>query len=393
MPSFPGPSSSTRLSLAAPAASAASPAGLASWRAVHARLASQLGIRNQAPDFANLTVYLYCVNRAGLAAPVSARRVPERFEQLMAQLAQQLELGTWPLTQLDQACGAAWLSARLAGDGLAEPPPALTNLDAALHTEALRLYRQPDGAGRQHFLRIVRYFSLRLPTPAARGYLHALLARPLPAPSPEPQLLGLADGQAAELLLLLRLHQAGIQPAGLLVQVRAGITRLLELRRPVDFLETHYSVFPYEVLPATGEATFSAELSWRRGDLGPSLLLHEAHAHLQDDEIFKIAELVGLNTLLRTTAQATELVTSQLAQGSAGVAYLYAKLHEVGGHAAYRAGHALWLAQTCEFLRHELASGFYQQREGDLAHGLVGVGLVLLASLTDEELGWDTLVL
>jgi hypothetical protein len=393
MLSSPGPSPSVSFPPAAPASPGAPTAGLVSWQAVHARLVSQPVAATQAPDFANLTVYLYCVGRAGLAAPGTARLVPERFEQLMAQLEHQLRLGAWPLAQLDQACAAAWLNARLTSEGLAESPPALLRLDEALHAEALRLQGQPDGVGRQAYFRVLRYFSLRLPAPAARACLQALLALPLPPPTTEPLPLGLADGQAAELLLLLNLHKAGIQPGIMLAHVRAGITRLLELRRPVDFQETQYSVFPYEVRPASGQASFSAELSWRRGDIGQSLLLHEAHERLQDDELFKIAELVGLNTLLRTTAHTTELATSQLALGSAGVAYLYARLHQVGGHAAYQAGHTFWLTQTWEFLRQELASGFYQQRTGDLAHGLVGVGLVLLASLTDAELGWDTLVL
>ena len=388
-----GTSPSTCLLPAVPTAELAPAAGLASWRAVHACLASQPVAASQAPDFANLAVYQYCVGQAGLAGADASQLVLAQFAQLMTQLEQQLGRGPWPLTQLDQACAAAWLSARLAAAGLAPPPAALPRLDDALHAEALRLQRQPNGAGRPGFFRVLRYFSLRLPEAGARQCLHTLLALPLPAPATGPLPLGLADGQAAELLLLLKLHKAAVQPAVVLAQLRAGITRLLELRRPVDFLETQYSVFPYEVQADSGAATFSAELSWQRGDLGPALLLHEAHERLQDDELFKIAELLGLNTLLRTTAHATGLTTSQLARGSAGVAYLYAKLHQLGGHAAYRAGHTFWLGQTCEFLQHELASGFYRQQPGTLAEGLVGVGLVLLASLTDVELGWDALVL
>ena len=391
MLSSPGPSPSSYSPPAVPAALVAP--GLASWRKVHAQLASQASQAGPAPSFANLTVYLYCVGQAGLAAPGTGGLVQQRLERLLAQLGQQPGRATWPLAQLDQACGAAWLSARLAADGRAAYAATLPGLDEALHAEALRLQQQPNGAGRQAFFRVLRYFSLRLSAPAARQCLHTLLALPLPALPAGPASLGLDDGQAAELLLLLKLHKAGIQPAIVLAHLRAGITRLLALRRPVDFPEAHYAVFPYEVQATLDEATFSAELSWRRGDLGPALLLHEAHERLQDEELSAIAELVGLNTLLRTTAATTELATSQLARGSAGAAYLYAKLHQVSGHAAYRAGHDFWLAKTCEFLSPELASDFYQQQPDTLAEGLVGVGLVLLASLSEVELGWDALVL
>ena len=180
-----------------------------------------------------------------------------------------------------------------------------------------------------------------------------------------PRPLCLADEQAAELLLL-KLHQAAVQPELVLAHLRAGITRLLELRRPVDFLEACYSVLPYEAPGAAGEAAFSAELSWQRGDLGPALLLHKAYEHLLDDELLKIAQLLGLNTLLRTTASTTELTTSQLGRGSAGVAHLYARLHQAGGDADCRAGHAFWLGRTCKFLRHELATDFYRAQPGSL---------------------------
>jgi hypothetical protein len=380
---------------AAPAvpAAASQAAGPASWRAVHASLAGLAVEATQAPDFANLAVYHYCVAQAGLASPGHASRAAGQWGQLVEQLEWQLGLAAWPLAQLDQACGAAWLGSRLAAEARHAGGATLPRLDEALLAEALRLHQQPDGAGRAGFFRVLRYFGLRLPAPGARQGLHTLLALPLPAPAPGPVPLGLADGQAAELLLLLKLHQAAIRPDLVLAHLRAGITRLLELRRPVDFLEARYSVFPYEAPVAPGEAAFSAELSWQRGDLGPALLLHEAYEHLLDDELLKMAQLLGLNTLLRTTARTTELATSQLGRGSAGVAHLYARLHLAGGHAAYRAGHAFWLGRTCDFLRHELATGFYQQQPGSLTEGLVGVGLVLLTSLTDTELGWDTLVL
>jgi hypothetical protein len=360
----------------------------ASWRAVHARLADQLAAGSAAPGFANLTVYQYCVHLALQAEPGANVLVETRFQQLTTQLEQQRWLGTWPLTQLDQACGAAWLSARLA-----QPAIALLWLDEALHAEAVRLQRQPDMGSRQCFFRVLRYFSLRLPASGIRERLQALLALPLHLPAEEPLPLGLVDGLAAELLLLLKLHKAGIQPTVILARLREGITQLLTLRRPVDFLETHYSIFPHHVAPGVEEAVFGAQLSWQQGDIGQSLLLYKAHEQVLDEEIFKIAELVGLNTLLRTTTHSTEITTSQLAQGAAGVAYLYAKLFEVGSHAAYRTGHVFWLGQTHKFLRQELASDFYRHKEGDLAHGLVGVSLVLLTSLTELELGWDTLVL
>ena len=107
-----------------------------------------------------------------------------------------------------------------------------------------------------------------------------------------------------------------------------------------------------------------------------------------------MAELVGLNTLLRTTEPTTLVANSLLYRGAAGVAHLYYKLyHASGQHPAYQRGYLFWLDQTQIWLHHELATGFYQNRESELLHGLVGVGLVLLSALAGHPLDWDVAVL
>lgn len=75
------------------------------------------------------------------------------------------------------------------------------------------------------------------------------------------------------------------------------------------------------------------------------------------------------------------------------MAHLYRKLYQASRLAAYREGYRYWLGQTHTLLRQDLAAGRYRGQEGDLLHGLVGIGLVAVASLVDTELGWDALVL
>jgi hypothetical protein len=361
---------------------------------VHALLAGPAAAACPPPAFANLTAYHYCVQQAMERGQPLPESLTQRFGHLAGHLAQQADSGAWPAAQLDQACVAAWLHAQLAADKRPPLLPVATQLDEALYAEAVRLHQQPDTASRHCFFRIVRYFSLRLPAAAsALAPLQALLARQPAPPATEPLALGLAEGLAAELLLLLKLHKAGLRHASIVARIRAGISQLLAVRHPVDFLEGHYSVFPHQVLPDRKEGVFGAELSWQRGDLGQSLLLYKAHELLQDDELIKIAELVGLNTLLRITGQTTGIGTAGLAQGAAGVAHLYNKLYQASQQAAYRDGYRYWLGQTHLLLRQDLAAGLYRGQEGDLLHGLVGVGLVLVSSLSDAELGWDALVL
>ncbi|MDO7888086.1 lanthionine synthetase LanC family protein [Hymenobacter cheonanensis] len=339
-----------------------------------------------------MTAYYFCVSQAFTILDEVAPLLLQQWQQLAAQLAQQARLNAWPAHHLDQACTAAWLAKQLTDSHLPAAADHLLPLDAALLAQADRLHHRADHASRGCFFRILRYFSLRLmSTPDATALLRLLEMLPQ---FPAVATLGLADGLAAELLLLLRLHKTGIQHAALLPGLRSGVARLLNLRQQVDFSEGHYNAFPYHTPPDLSLVVLSGqELSWRHGDVGQSLLLYKFADELPNSELLPIAELVGLNTLLRTSWQSTQLTTSQVGQGTAGLAYLYQRLHRLSGHAAYRKGAAFWLERTHSLLQQELAAGFYHEPKGDIMHGLVGVGLVLLSSLVEEDLAWDSLVL
>ena len=363
-----------------------------SWHQLHWLLTQTTKPPYLLSEALGLATYHYSVYKAFGQAPdaVLAQRM---FQHAGGQMAGWLlSSSAWPIHQLDQACAAAWLSAGFAANGLAQAlvPALLAALDPVLEQEALRLRAQATGS--RNFARIVRYFSLR--SPIAQAYLSPLLALPFTPLVPSESLpLGLADGLAAELRVLLWLHQAGLSTPSSLEQVRRGIRYLLALRRKVDFCDQKYSIFPYQVQGAFPEAYFSAALGWPHGDLGQALLFYEAHSLLRDAELARIAGLVGLNTLLRTTREATEVVSSQLYQGAAGVAHLYRKLYLASGQPAYQTGQQYWLTQTQQWLHQELATGFYRRCERELPHGLVGVGLVLLSAVAGETPEWDAMLL
>ena len=378
----PGPASAAPV---APAAEALRPEQ--SWQQVHQLLAGRCGQASSIAELGGLSVYYYCVHQA-FGQTQDAARAQQLFGQLVRQLA--LPGAT---AQLDHACTAAWLSTRLAAPDEAGPAAPLVALDRQQHQRAQVLLATPAAGSRWHRLRVLRYFSLRTPGQAAASTWPALWPPPALAAPPT---LGLAQGLAAELLTLIRLHRAGLpQPAGILEQVRHGVRHLLATRRDVDFTEQQFAVFPYEVLLAEGEPLFDAELSWRQGDLGPAWLLYEAHDLLHDAELARIAELVGLNTLLRTSQPATRVASSRFYQGAAGLAHLYGKLyHASGQRPAYHEGYVFWLAQTQHWLHQELAT-YSSAQEADLLHGLSGVGLVLLGAVAGAGPipDWDEVLL
>jgi hypothetical protein len=375
------------------------PGAMQSWQEVHHLLAGLDWRTCALPEVLALSTYHYCVYKAFGQAPAAA--LAQRLLQHgTTQLAGWRQLASaWPSHHLDQACSAAWLGTRLSAEGL-DPVgllPLLADLDPIVQQQAIPL--SPATIQPKNFAQVLRYFSLRWPVAVAEPFLSPLLGlRPslqmgasLKAPlwSLLPLPLGLADGLAAELRTLIGLHQVGQHVGNLAQQVRQGIRYLLDIRQEVDFLDQKYSVFPSQVEPLSGKFHFEAALGWPYGDLGQALLLYEAYHLLQDSELADIAELVGLNTLLRITPAATEVTSAQLYRGAAGAAHLYYKLYQASGQPAYQVGQQFWLSQTQDWLNRELANGFYQQRTGQLQRGLVGVGLVLLSAITEVKLDWD----
>ncbi|WBA44275.1 lanthionine synthetase LanC family protein [Hymenobacter canadensis] len=263
--------------------------------------------------------------------------------------------------------------------------------DQNLLQECLMLF--PAAANRARIFSILRYFSLRLDDEGIRGNIQLLLPLCAQLEQADPILLGLTSGQAGELLLLVRLCRKGLSDSHTQQKVRDGILTLLPLRQAVDFGECRYSIFPDHFCKATGQISYSAEMNWHQGDLGQAWVLYEAHDLLKDAELAKIAELVGLSTLLRTTSCTTGIVCAQFDRGAAGVVMLYRKLYQLSGHPAYKQGYHSWLDQTLKLVRQELAAGIEVLPVDDLRQGLMGVGLVLLSSLTEQELDWQEFML
>lgn len=365
------------------------------WQQVHERLVQRSRQACTADELTSLAIYQCCAYRAF---------GHEQDAVLAQELLQRLIRDTPPATAgtaefLEVACRLAWLQATPPGPTSLVP----AGLDYHLAAEARHLRTQSGQSARRDFFRIIRYFSLRQLTPPPTPYLRQLVTQTpglpdLVVPSGATQPLGLADGLTSELLLLLRVYNANLPLPELAQYVRDGIQYLLMLKRDVDFAEQRYSFFPYQVqgAPRQSGATFSPIFNLTHGDLGPALLLYTGQRILHEPELARLADLVGLNTLLRSAERSTCIASAPLLQGAAGVAHLYGKLYRVSGQPAYQRGQHFWLDQTQRWL-HEQEHGPIITKSilpGDeLRHGLVGVGLVLLSALVDTELSWELLVL
>ncbi|GGF03965.1 lanthionine synthetase LanC family protein [Hymenobacter cavernae] len=333
------------------------------------------------------------------------------FEKVLLHLKQ----SSWPTQSIEfieQLAAAAQLYSWFTASKVSLPLAGelLAALDTQLLAKAYALLAGSHADQKSIFFRLLRYFQLRLPNAMIAEELHALFhqARKTSAATGQgslllpaahelasdsgPIYLGLADGLAGEALQLIRLYQAGIQEEAIEAAIKARIMIILATRREVDFSEGIYGMFPDVVASGAEEIQSSQELTWRSGDIGQALLLYEAHALFKDEELANLAELVGLNTLLRKDARATRVSTSAFCTGAAGTAHLYGQLYYASGNPAYHEGYRYWLTQTQQYVRQDMASNYYQAPRG-LRHSLVSVGLVLLTAISECELKWEQSIL
>ena len=352
------------------------------WELVHQLLLDHPAAAGSLAETGALLLYHHSVAQAS-GQPADAQRAFAWLAELIARLRPvDAELPGY----VDQACLLAWLDAE---GGLSADPALLRELDERLQQEALRALAEVGPARQDYFFQVLRYFSLRTPTPTVRLRLRVLLDAWPYLRTFESQEPGPVPSQTGQLLVLIRLARAGYQVEPLIHCIRVGLRQLWATRREVDFLGQHHSIFPDERSAATGQTAFGAELSWRRVDLVHALLLYQAHDLLQDSELAKFAELTGLHTLLRTTDLPNRPDAEPLYQAAAALVRLYRQLQRLSDYRAYLEGYEFWLAQTQHWVLAAQAANADLLAGVGRAQGLTEAGLVLLAACTPIEPGWE----
>lgn len=279
----------------------------------------------------------------------------------------------------------------------------VSKLDHLLHNKAARAFSYDQKMSNDQFYQAISYYTKKLPDDFAKKHLHNIILNHYQGIvittgntndifhklSNSFIKLGLSNGLAGELILLINAYNLGLNEDIIKTIVQNGILHILSFKQLADFSEQKFSIFPEKVSGKRSGSIFSNKLNWETGDLGHSLLFYKAHKLLKDPELKKMADLVGLNTLLRTELKTTEILSSQFLRGSAGLAFLYFLLYQQSGHEDYKKGYELWIAHTLELLDKELATDFYKENELDILQGLPGVSLVLLFLIQENQIEND----
>ena len=204
--------------------------------------------------------------------------------------------------------------------------------------------------------------------------------------------MGLAHGQCGMLLILIEACELLPQRTDLVGFIRKSVEHILTLKEEVNYDAQLFNLFPFQYKKGVS-APIPNRLAWCYSDLNEVLLFYKASRLLQWPQLKELADLIGMETLMRRDINATMVSNTHFCHGSSGVAQIYRILFRETGLQAYKIGYEHWIEQTVLMADEELQDECYQGKESDLLEGWLGVGLTLLSFVSIKELGWSSLLL
>lgn len=199
----------------------------------------------------------------------------------------------------------------------------------------------------------------------------------------------LSHGQSGFLLILLQAIEAGYDIPRSLELVKKCIAFLLKNLQEPDTKKNAFSFFPVSMQEQSQSVDCINRIAWCYGDLNQCLLLYRLAGILEENKYLKIADLVGLSSIMRVTPDSTLCNDSHFCHGASGIAEMYRALYALRPLPAYEEAYNMWIRKTIEFLKRELEKGAYINKEAELLEGLVGPALTLLSFISGKQLDWQ----
>jgi lantibiotic modifying enzyme len=203
----------------------------------------------------------------------------------------------------------------------------------------------------------------------------------------------LSHGLCGILLVLINAYPHSIHKAKLEKTVINVIQFILKHKMDVEFSRNQYSFFPFFAIQGATEISAPNRLGWCYGDLNEVLLFYRAGKWLGDKNLINLADLIGMQSVMRKSAEATLVSGASFCHGAAGLAQFYRTLYRERPLDAYKDGYEYWLDQTVHLLEEDRERNAYAGKEHEVMEGLVGVGLTLLSYVSDQDLKWSKLFL
>jgi lantibiotic biosynthesis protein len=195
------------------------------------------------------------------------------------------------------------------------------------------------------------------------------------------------SGMPGLLITLIKVYLRILKDAEIKSIIDDGIKYILNYKNDVDFSENSFDFFPNYILEDEEKPIFSNQISLSSGDLGKAILLYQYSKISDNANILKLANFVGLNTLIRKSQYQHNVADASLLNGSSGIALMYHKMYQFSNLEAYKQGKEFWINKTIDFLNQE--NSFEPPQKFDIWEGKLGVNLALLSCLTNKKMSWE----
>lgn len=155
------------------------------------------------------------------------------------------------------------------------------------------------------------------------------------------------------------------------------------------------SVFPDSV--RVNRAPSNSRLAWCYGDLGIGSVLWQASQVVGNKEWEEKAIHILIQTTERRALQKNLVVDACFCHGTAGIMHIYNRMYRYTGMDAFKDAAHYWLDRTLKMAVHDDGAAGYKIWCGDnvwqnrycLLDGIAGIGMALMASVSDVEPSWD----
>lgn len=210
--------------------------------------------------------------------------------------------------------------------------------------------------------------------------------------------LGVAHGVPGVIGFCANIKRRGVVIEGLDVLMERAMTWVLRHRLPDG---------TYDTWSAPGSAPVSnSRLAWCYGELGLSLTLLQA-ARASANKRTEVAAL-EIASHAATCRDATATKDAGLCHGAAGNAHLFNRLFQATRHEEYRQAARFWFDRALQLRTTQGIGGFRSWKPLDINEqlksnpweddqtfltGSSGIGLALLAAISDSEPLWDRVLL
>lgn len=204
--------------------------------------------------------------------------------------------------------------------------------------------------------------------------------------------LGLAHGLGGVVGLLALLARVGFQRARVAPLLTEAVRGLLATERPSGQEGAAFGPWWFP-----GQTPSDCRSGWCYGDPGLASVLHQAGKALGQEDWRRTALRIAAADLARDP-RVSGVVDAGLCHGAIGLGHIYNRLYQASGTPVLLEGSLEWYRRALDFYQPGRGIGGFAswwpgvgewRPQAELLNGSAGIGLAILAAMTDQVPTWD----